>query len=155
MRMGLASDQSEGIRQGSPLDPGLVSHMDKCASHYDSDSLAFVAHSRFLNSSRRLGQDLIVRPSVPIDPSGVDSVAITITPPGPIAESVENEGGQSLVSEVATAYAEQLAEYVGVSQLRGVGVYLTESTYGIPPVMWHFLRNIEAVHEFAILLQVG
>ena len=29
----------------------------------------------------------------------------------------------------------------------------TESPHGIPPVMWHFLRNVEAVHELVILLQ--
>ena len=27
------------------------------------------------------------------------------------------------------------------------------NSHGIPPVMWAFLRNVEAVHEFAILLQ--
>ena len=32
--------------------------------------------------------------------------------------------------------------------------YLCSSpSHGIPPVMWTFLRNVEAVHEFAILLQ--
>ncbi|GAX85040.1 hypothetical protein CEUSTIGMA_g12460.t1 [Chlamydomonas eustigma] len=40
-----------------------------------------------------------------------------------------------------------------LSKLRGIGLYYTDQTHGIPPVMWTFLRNVEAMHEFVILLQ--
>ncbi|GAX81809.1 hypothetical protein CEUSTIGMA_g9237.t1 [Chlamydomonas eustigma] len=40
-----------------------------------------------------------------------------------------------------------------LARLRGIGLYYTDSSHGIPPVMWAFLRNVEAVHEFAILIQ--
>ena len=40
-----------------------------------------------------------------------------------------------------------------LAHLRGVGLYYTDNSHGIPPVMWTFLRNVEAVHEFVILLQ--
>lgn len=38
-------------------------------------------------------------------------------------------------------------EEVGLARLRGIGVYYADSAVGVPPVMWHFLRNVEAVHE--------
>ena len=34
-----------------------------------------------------------------------------------------------------------------LARLRGVGVYYTDSAEGMPPVMWQFLQNVEAVHE--------
>lgn len=34
-----------------------------------------------------------------------------------------------------------------LARLRGVGVYYTDSADGMPPVMWQFLQNVEAVHE--------
>jgi len=40
-----------------------------------------------------------------------------------------------------------------LARLRGIGLYYTDSSHGIPPVMWAFLRNVEAVHEFVILIQ--
>ena len=56
--------------------------------------------------------------------------------------------------EPPTGTLDQAVACMGLSTLRGVGVYYTESGHGVPPVMWHLLRNIEAVHEFVILLQV-
>ena len=34
-----------------------------------------------------------------------------------------------------------------LARLRGLGVYYTDSADGMPPVLWQFLQNVEAVHE--------
>jgi len=41
-----------------------------------------------------------------------------------------------------------------LARLAGVGVYYSDSPVGIPPVMMHFLRNIDALHGVVILLTV-
>ncbi|GAX79004.1 hypothetical protein CEUSTIGMA_g6444.t1 [Chlamydomonas eustigma] len=41
-----------------------------------------------------------------------------------------------------------------LAKLMGVGIYYSESPVGVPPVMSHFLKNIDALHGVAILLTV-
>ena len=80
---------------------------------------------------------------------------------GPVAEAFEGSDDDknvklhvspSLASHVPTDFITE--QCVGVATLRGIGIYYTDQGQGIPPVMWHFLKNIEGLHQFVILLQV-
>ena len=116
-----------------------------------------VPHTQLATRSRPLGSELrpLATRSTALHIGGHVSRAHTSKGRASAANVIHTNVNDAVTSAFHTVHTSKdgdADESVGepmtcLARLRGVGVYYTDSADGMPPVLWQFLKNVEAVHE--------